>query len=217
MNDPQALEAELDEAQRIYGKQAKMISKARQEAAQHLAKSVNDQLPSLGLAAAVFRVTLREEDAGTHSPHGLENVYFELQSGPDLAFAPLERAASGGELSRVSLAIQLTVAQATPTPSCIYDEVDVGIGGRVAEIVGQKLRALAQNQQILCITHLPQVAAQGQQHLRVTKRSGDETQVELESLDAPGRTEELARMLGGVEITAKTRAHAEELLSRTLT
>ncbi len=95
--------------------------------------------------------------------------------------------------------------------------MDVGIGGRVAEIVGQKLRTLAQNQQILCITHLPQVAAQGQQHLRVTKRPGDETQVELESLDAPGRTEELARMLGGVEITAKTRAHAEELLSRTLT
>ena len=217
VNDPQALEAELDKARRIYDKQAKVISKARQEAALHLAKAVNDQLPSLGLAAAVFRVTLREEDAGTHSPHGLENVYFELQSGPDLAFAPLERAASGGELSRVSLAIQLTAAQATPTPSCIYDEVDVGIGGRVAEIVGQKLRALAQNQQILCITHLPQVAAQGQQHLRVTKRSGDETQVELESLDAPGRTEELARMLGGVEITAKTRAHAEELLSRTLT
>jgi len=217
VNDPQALEAELDKARRIYRKQAKMISKVRQVAAQHLAKAVNDQLPSLGLAAAAFRVTLRAEDAGTHSPYGLENVYFELQSGPDLAFAPLERAASGGELSRVSLAIQLTVAQATPTPSCIYDEVDVGIGGRVAEIVGQKLKALAQNQQILCITHLPQVAAQGQQHLRVTKHSGDETQVELESLDASGRTEELARMLGGVDITAKTRAHAEELLSRTLT
>jgi len=216
VNDPQALEAELDKARRIYDKQAKIISTARHEAAQHLAKTVNDQLPSLGLAAALFRVTLSEEDAGERRPWGLENVHFELQSGSDLAFAPLERAASGGELSRISLAIQLSVAQATPTPSCIYDEVDVGIGGRVAEIVGQKLRVLAQHQQILCITHLPQVAAQGEQHLRVTKRSGDETQVELESLDAPGRTEELARMLGGVEITAKTRAHAEELLSRTL-
>ena len=217
VNDPQSLEAELDKARRLYDKQAKMISKARQKAAQHLEKKVNDQLPSLGLAAAIFRITLREEDAGERRPWGLENVHFELQSGPDLPFAPLERAASGGELSRVSLAIQLTVAQATPASSCIYDEVDVGIGGRVADIVGQKLRALAQNRQILCITHLPQVAAQGQHHLRVTKLSGDATQVELDTLDPTGRSEELARMLGGVEITAKTRAHAEELLSRTVT
>jgi len=216
INDPQALEKQLHKARQDYDKQARGISKARSDAADSLAKAVNAQLPSLGLETAVFRVTLQEENPDTRSPHGLENVYFELQSAPDLAFAPLERAASGGELSRVSLAIQFTVAQATPTPSCIYDEVDVGIGGRVAEIVGQKLRSLAQTQQILCITHLPQVAAQGQHHLRVTRLSGDETQVELEPLDAPGRTEELARMLGGVEITAKTRAHAEELLSRAL-
>ena len=217
VNDPQSLEAALGKARRIYDKQAKIISKAREKAAQHLQKKVNDQLPSLGLAASVFRITLREGAAGERRPWGLENVHFELQSGPDLPFAPLERAASGGELSRVSLAIQLTVAQATPASSCIYDEVDVGIGGRVADIVGQKLRALAQNRQILCITHLPQVAAQGQHHLRVTKLSGDATQVELDTLDLTSRTEELARMLGGVEITAKTRAHAEELLSRTVT
>jgi len=216
INDPQALEKQLHKAQQEYDKQARSISKARSDAADSLAKAVNAQLPSLGLETAAFRVTLQKENPDTRSPHGLENVYFELQSAPDLAFAPLERAASGGELSRVSLAIQFTVAQATPTPSCIYDEVDVGIGGRVAEIVGQKLRSLAQTQQILCITHLPQVAAQGQHHLRVTRLSGDETQVELEPLDAPGRTEELARMLGGVEITAKTRAHAEELLFRAL-
>ena len=119
--------------------------------------------------------------------------------------------------SEMCIRDRLTVAQATPASSCVYDEVDVGIGGRVADIVGQKLRALAQNRQILCITHLPQVAAQGQHHLRVTKLSGDATQVELDTLDSTGRTEELARMLGGVEITAKTRAHAEELLSRTVT
>ena len=216
INDPQALEKQLREAQQGYDKQARGISKARRDAADKLAKTVNAQLPSLGLEAAVFRVTLHEGNPENRGPHGLENVYFELQSAPDLAFAPLERSASGGELSRVSLAIQFTAAQATTTPSCVYDEVDVGIGGRVAEIVGQKLRSLAQTQQILCITHLPQVAAQGQHHLRVTRVSGDETQVELESLDVPGRAEELARMLGGVEITAKTRAHAEELLSRAL-
>lgn len=216
INNPETLEKQLHKAQQQYDKQARGVSKARSDAADDLAKAVNGQLPSLGLEAARFRVTLQKEHADTRSPHGLENVYFELQSASDLAFAPLERAASGGELSRVSLAIQFTVAQTTPTPSCIYDEVDVGIGGRVAEIVGQKLRSLAQTQQILCITHLPQVAAQGQHHLRVTRLSGDETQVELEPLDSPGRIEELARMLGGVEITAKTRAHAEELLSRAL-
>jgi len=215
-NDPKVLEQQLHQAQQDYDQRASAVSEARSTAAETLTEAVNTQLPSLGLEAAVFRVTLREESAGARSPHGLENVYFELQPAPDLAFAPLERAASGGELSRVSLAIQLTVVKAGPTPSCIYDEVDVGIGGRVAEIVGQKLKSLAQTQQILCITHLPQVAAQGQHHLRVTRLSGDETQVELEALDAPGRTEELARMLGGVEITAKTRAHAEELLSRAL-
>tara|TARA_Y100000031_G_scaffold156870_2_gene213710 strand:+ start:4778 stop:6451 length:1674 start_codon:yes stop_codon:yes gene_type:complete len=215
-HEPKVLEQRLQEARQDYDRRAGAISEARSTAAETLAEAVNAQLPSLGLETAVFRVTLRQESAGLRSPHGLENVYFELQSAPDLAFAPLERAASGGELSRVSLAVQLTATAEGRTPSCIYDEVDVGIGGKVAEIVGQKLKSLAQARQVLCITHLPQVAAQGHHHLRVTRLSGDETQVELEALDAAGRSEELARMLGGVEITAKTRAHAEELLSRAL-
>ncbi len=213
-NNPQALEKQLAELKTDYDKRAAAISKTRRQTAVNLASAVNKQLPALGLESAVFSVTLHDEPTGKRGQHGNESVQFELQAAPDLAVASLERAASGGELSRISLAIQLAVAEDSSAPSCIYDEVDIGIGGRVAEIVGQKLRSLGEHRQVLCITHLPQVAAQGHHHLKVTRLSGDETEVELSKLDEAGRSEELARMLGGVEITAKTRAHAEELLFR---
>jgi DNA repair protein RecN (Recombination protein N) len=213
-NNPQALEQQLAELKTDYDKRATAISKTRRQTAVNLASAVNKQLPALGLESAVFSVTLHDEPAGKRGQHGNESVQFELQAAPDLAVASLERAASGGELSRISLAIQLAVAEDSSAPSCIYDEVDIGIGGRVAEIVGQKLRSLGENRQVLCITHLPQVAAQGHHHLKVTRLSGDETEVELSKLDEASRSEELARMLGGVEITAKTRAHAQELLFR---
>ncbi|NDA15778.1 MAG: hypothetical protein EBZ14_11115 [Gammaproteobacteria bacterium] len=179
-----------------------------------MSKAVNDQLPSLGLEAARFEVRLKPHDADQRPPHGRESVQFEIQPGPDLEWAALERAASGGELSRISLAIQLTMVQDSAAPCTIYDEVDVGIGGRVADIVGQKLRASAGARQVLCITHLPQVAAQGHQHLRVIRINTDETQVDIQPLENDERTEEIARMLGGVEITQTTRAHAGELLAR---
>lgn len=213
-NNPQELEQQLTELKADYDKRAAVISKARRQTANNLASAVNKQLPALGLENAVFSVTLHGEPTGKRGQHGTESVQFELQAAPDLAVASLERAASGGELSRISLAIQLAVAEDSSAPSCIYDEVDIGIGGRVAEIVGQKLRSLGEHRQVLCITHLPQVAAQGHHHLKVTRLSGDETEVELSILDEASRSEELARMLGGVEITAKTRAHAEELLLR---
>ena len=213
-NNPQELEQQLTELKADYDNRAAVISKARRQTAVNLASAVNKQLPALGLENAVFSVTLHGEPTGKRGQHGTESVQFELQAAPDLAVASLERAASGGELSRISLAIQLAVAEDSSAPSCIYDEVDIGIGGRVAEIVGQKLRSLGEHRQVLCITHLPQVAAQGHHHLKVTRLSGDETEVELSILDEASRSEELARMLGGVEITAKTRAHAEELLSR---
>ena len=179
-----------------------------------MSEAVNTQLPSLGLEAASFRVSLEQESSNQRGPWGRESIHFELRPGADLQYAPLERAASVGELSRVSLAIQLTVVKETAAPCTIYDEVDVGIGGRVAEIVGQKLRSTADHRQVFCITHLPQVAAQGHHHLRVSRINGDETQVSIQSLDSKARSEELARMLGGVEITQATRAHAEELLAR---
>jgi len=213
-NNPQALEQQLAELKADYDKRASAISKTRRQTAVNLASAVNKQLPALGLESALFSVALHDEPTGKRGQYGNESVHFELQAAPDLAVASLERAASGGELSRISLAIQLAVAEDSSAPSCIYDEVDIGIGGRVAEIVGQKLRSLGEHRQVLCITHLPQVAAQGHHHLKVTRLSGNETEVELSKLDEASRSEELARMLGGVEITAKTRAHAEELLFR---
>ena len=179
-----------------------------------MSQAVNEQLPSLGLEAARFEVRLKAHEEDKRPAHGRESIQFEVRTGADLDFAPLERAASGGELSRISLAIQLTIGQESAAPCTIYDEVDVGIGGRVAEIVGQKLRKSANNRQVLCITHLPQVAAQGHQHLRVNRINADETEVEIQSLGVDERSEEVARMLGGVEITQTTRAHASELLSR---
>ena len=213
-HSPQLLQSQLLELQEHYDQRASSISKARRKAARDLAYAVNTQLPALGLEHAVFGVSLHDEASSKRGTHGNESVHFELRPAPDLAVAPLEHAASGGELSRLSLAIQLAVSEDSGTPSCIYDEVDVGIGGRVAEIVVQKLRSLGGQRQVLCITHLPQVAAQGNQHLKVTRLAGDETEVSASVLTPAGRSEELARMLGGIKITAKTRALADELLSR---
>jgi DNA repair protein RecN (Recombination protein N) len=123
--------------------------------------------------------------------------------------------ASGGELSRISLAIEVVRSGASPIPSFVFDEVDAGIGGRVAEIVGRKLAQLAARRQILCVTHLPQVASQGQRHYRVVKLTdGKTSRTNVRSLSAEERVEELSRMLGGIEITAATRAHAAEMIDR---
>ena len=128
---------------------------------------------------------------------------------------PLARVASGGELSRISLAIQVQLAQGSGVPCLVFDEVDVGIGGSVAEVVGLQLRSVAAHRQVLCITHLPQVASQGQHHLRVVKQiSGKSTATKLEQLQPAERVDEVARMLGGRDITARTRAHAEEMLEQ---
>ena len=213
-HDPELLRQQLLETQSDYDQLASVVTDARGKTAAKMSQDVNKLLPSLGLEAAAFRVRLDNEPADRRGLHGTETPYFELQPGPDLDFSPLEKAASGGELSRVSLAIQLCAVQDRSTPCTIYDEVDVGIGGRVAEIVGQKLRSTATNRQVLCITHLPQVAAQGHHHLRVNRINSDETEVNIESLEPAARVDELARMLGGVEITQTTRAHADELISR---
>ena len=146
--------------------------------------------------------------------YGTESIMFLIKSVPDAQAGPLAKIASGGELSRVSLAIQVSVTTSDAAPSSIYDEVDVGIGGRIAEIVGNKLKALAIDKQVLCITHLPQVAVQGNRHIQITKRSGKETEIDVTNLDAEQRLEEISRMLGGIEITRETRAHAAAMLKR---
>ena len=147
--------------------------------------------------------------------HGLETVEFTVATHPKQAAGPIGRVASGGELSRLALALQVVLSEVGEVPTLIFDEVDVGIGGAVAATVGRSLRAVGTRRQVLCVTHLPQVAACADRHYRVTKTSSRKgVATELSPLEGPERVEELARMLGGHEITAKTRAHAKELLAQ---
>jgi len=149
---------------------------------------------------------------------GQERCELLVSANPGQPPRPLRKVASGGELARISLAIEVATLGKDSIGSMVFDEVDSGIGGAVAEVVGQKLRALGAQRQVLCVTHLPQVAAQGHAHLRVSKHSdGDATRTRIEQLDAAGRRDELARMLGGVEITRETRAHARQMLERAQT
>jgi DNA repair protein RecN (Recombination protein N) len=146
---------------------------------------------------------------------GCERIEFMVSANPGQPLQPLARVASGGELSRISLAIQVATAECGSVPTLVFDEVDVGIGGGVAEIVGRLLRRLGAARQVLCVTHLPQVAAQAHHQLRVSKETVDgETHTRIEPLDEESRVEEIARMLGGTEITRRTRDHAIEMLDR---
>jgi DNA repair protein RecN (Recombination protein N) len=147
------------------------------------------------------------------SPAGWDSVEYSVSANPGLPPRPLAKVASGGELSRISLAIQVAATDSKTVPTLVFDEVDTGIGGGIAEIVGQKLKKVARGRQVFCITHLHQVAAQGDHHLLVEKRSGqDKTQTQVRKLGHEQRRQEIARMLGGVKITDQTLAHAEELL-----
>ena len=164
------------------------------------------------MKAARLETVLEESKPG---PDGLEEVEFRFSANPGQPLRALAKVASGGELSRVSLAIQVICARNLTVPSLVFDEVDVGVGGGVAEIVGRLLRELGEHAQVLCITHQPQVAAQGHQHWQVHKIQGkDTTHTRIQSLDTGARVEEVARMLGGVEITESTLTHAREMLDK---
>ena len=196
---------------------AKQLSAGRKVAATQLSTQISAQLQQLSLSGGKFEVSLTPCD---NSAHGLEEVEFLVAGHAGVAARPLNKAASGGELSRISLAIRVVTAKKESIPTMIFDEVDVGIGGGVAEVVGQLLKQLgesaSQNQarQVLVITHLPQVAALGRHHLRVSKALVDgQTLSNIAPLDAAARVEEIARMLGGVSITETTRQHAKEMLS----
>ena len=174
---------------------------------------VSEAMQSLAMAGGRFEVALLPEPDG--SAHGRERVEFLVAGSPGQPLRPLGKVASGGELSRIGLAIQVIASSAGAAPTLIFDEVDVGIGGRVAEIVGQMLRRLGQSRQVLCVTHLPQVAAQADWQWSIAKEVRDgETLSAVHPLDDAGRVEEIARMLGGVQITRTTREHADEMLSR---
>jgi DNA repair protein RecN (Recombination protein N) len=198
------------EAEQVYLKLAQELSAGRKQAAQKLSSEITAEMQRLALSGGSFSVDLtRQEPAAS----GLEQIEFLVAGHPGAPLRPLAKVASGGELSRISLAIRVTTAQQGDIPTMIFDEVDVGVGGGVAEIVGQLLKQLGQKRQVLVITHLPQVAAQGSYHLRVSKRVADGmTLSRIEPLGQSARIEEIARMLGGVDITTTTRKHAEEML-----
>jgi DNA repair protein RecN (Recombination protein N) len=208
--DPQALEREVAAARARYDASAAKLSAKRCSAADALSKAVSAGMQQLAMAGGKFSVSLKKNDEPAAT--GAEDVEFEMASHPSLPLRPLAKVASGGELSRVSLAIQLVAARAAPVATLVFDEVDAGIGGAVAETIGRSLRKLGKQRQVLCVTHLPQVAAAGDAQWNVTKTSTrSEIQVKIRKLDRAARIEELARMLGGSESTA--RKHAAELLA----
>jgi DNA repair protein RecN (Recombination protein N) len=184
----------------------------RAAAARALGEQVTIAMQELSMSGGRFEVAL---NAGEPSAHGLEQVEFLVAGHAGVAPRPLAKVASGGELARISLAISVITSHATVTPTLIFDEVDSGIGGGVAEVVGRLLKRLGQQRQVLCVTHLPQVASQANQHFQVAKGMLDsgKTVSRIDVLGSRARVEEVARMLGGIEITETTRKHARELLA----
>ena len=211
-DDLDALQASEDAALARYQTDARQLGALRREAAAALSKQVTAAMDELALAGGRLDIVLAP--TGEPRAHGLEDVGFLVASHPGLPPGPLGKVASGGELSRISLAIQTALSGVAGVPTLIFDEVDVGIGGSVAEAVGRRLAKLGATRQVLVITHLPQVAARGSQHLRVARQAnGGFVSSNIELLDAGARVEEIARMLGGLKITATTRQHAAEMLA----
>jgi DNA repair protein RecN (Recombination protein N) len=209
------LEQDIVSARAAYLKLAKEISAGRSKAAAKLGKEVTKEMQGLGMPGGKFEITLTPLAKDELSAYGLERVEYQVSANAGQPLKALTKVASGGELSRISLALQVVTARIGRVPTLIFDEVDVGIGGGVAEIVGAQLRTLGEARQVLCITHLAQVAAQGHHHLQVTKETAANTTVtHISPLTPKERVHEIARMLGGVEITRQTLDLAAEMLSR---
>jgi len=208
-----ALREKVKQEEAAYLKLAKQLSQKRGLAAADLSKLVTEAMQTLSMAGGRLEIALVPLDDG--GSHGLEQIEFLVAGHAGSTPRSLAKVASGGELARISLAISVITSKASFTPTLIFDEVDAGIGGAVAETVGKLLNQLGQSHQILCVTHLPQVAAQGNHHLKVSKsQSGDKTISQVEALGRAERVEEVARMLGGATITDTTRRHARELLEQ---
>ena len=195
---------------------ASQVTEARNKASVQLADSVTENMQNLGMEGGKFAVDLIAHEPDDFAGFGHENVRFVVSTAPGQEAGPLSTVASGGELSRLSLAIQVVASHVNQVPSIVFDEIDVGIGGKVAERVGRLLRTLGKNFQIFCITHLPQVAAKGDQQLNVTKTPGQISHIEIHKLDDQQRVMEIARMLSGAKITARTTEHARELLAQSV-
>ena len=210
-NNLNALKKQQAEALDVYRKFASQLSAGRQTAARALMKDVTARMQTLGMAGGGFLIDITQPN-GEPTANGFDAVEFRVKTNPGQPPRPLAKVASGGELSRLSLAVQVACS-AKDVRCMVFDEVDSGVGGAVAEIVGRELKALGFSGQAICVTHLPQVASQGHHHLRVTKLTdGKTTRTTLSELTMDERAEELARMLGGLEVTGKAREHAREML-----
>lgn len=211
VSDVETLKAQEAAAHSAYLKAAQVLSKARAKVARELSSAVSNAMQDLSMSGGRFSVAMHPCEP---SAHGVEQIEFLVAGHAGVQPRPLAKVASGGELARISLAISVITSCATATPTLIFDEVDSGIGGGVAEVVGRLLKRLGQDRQVLCVTHLPQVASQANQHFEVSKQSQHgKTVSHITPLDQKQRVEEIARMLGGIEITATTRKHARELLA----
>jgi DNA repair protein RecN (Recombination protein N) len=211
--DLDSLHAAEAKAKEAFLTEAKKLSKARAKAGKALGAAVTTGMQELSMKGGSFEVALVPLPEG--GAHGLEQVEFRVAGHAGVPLRPLAKVASGGELARISLALAVIASAASPTPTLIFDEVDTGIGGGVAEVVGRLLHQLGQQRQVLCVTHLPQVAARGDHHFQVAKAGNGKggTVSSVTSLDKANRIEEVARMLGGLEITPTTRKHAKEMLA----
>ena len=208
------LKTQADAAEKRYRQAAKRLSAGRKKAARRFSGEVTDAMSSLGMPGGVFEVQIQARDISDPRAFGLDDIDYLISANPGQAPQPLSKIASGGELSRMSLAIQVIASDGSQIPTMVFDEVDSGVGGGVAEMVGQRLRELGESRQVFCVTHLPQVASLGNNHFRISKISdGNSTRTSIKPLGDDERVEEIARMLGGVEITKRTRDHAAEMLA----
>ncbi len=194
---------------------AREMSVKRRQTADSLSEQITLVMQELGMRGGLFSVQVESDDTESgFRRNGIDQTSYLVSANPGQPLKPLTKVASGGELSRISLAIQVILSESSLVPTLIFDEVDAGVGGGIAEIVGNKLRQLGQNRQVFCVTHLPQVASQAHHHYRVEKdKSNDDTRTDVIVLSAKERLEEVARMLGGVTITEQTRAHAGEMIA----
>ena len=208
---------ELAAVRREMETKARELTAARRAVAARMKRAIEEEIHALRMKAAVFEVVFKERDTREeiYTPRGADRVEFHLSANPGEAPKPIQRVASGGELSRVILAMKKVLARTEAVGTIVFDEVDSGIGGATAEIVGKKIREVAAHHQVLCITHLPQIACFGERHYLVTKTTAaDRTETKVEELSEAARIEEIARMLGGLETTETTRRHAREMFAR---
>lgn len=218
MNQNQSIEqidAEIEILSKQYYVLANTLHKKRKKAAHLLEKEITNHLQVLAMQGAEFKIFFGEIPKASYSPSGLDDISFCISANVGHPPKPIHKVASGGELSRISLALELCTLKDHPSPTLIFDEVDVGIGGKTGAIIGQCLNHLSQNQQVICITHLPQVAAFGDQHLFVSKeKEKHQTQTRINGLSEKERIDEIARMLGGIDISVQARAQAKHLLKK---